>query len=64
MGAVAESVQAGGQTVIGVIPKALQPREISGTTVGELRIVPDMHTRKVRKQKRALNPFFSPTLVF
>ena len=28
MGAVAESVQAGGQSVVGVIPKALQPREV------------------------------------
>ena len=30
MGAVAESVQAGGQSVVGVIPKALQPREVRG----------------------------------
>ena len=28
MGAVAEAVQAGGQSVIGVMPKALQPREV------------------------------------
>ena len=47
MGAVAESVSSGGQRVIGVIPKVFQPREISGTTVGEHRVVPDMHTRKV-----------------
>ena len=46
MGAVAEAVAAGGGDVVGIIPAALQPREISGTTVGELRIVPDMHTRK------------------
>lgn len=46
MGAVAEAVAAGGASVIGVIPAALQPREISGETVGDLRVVPDMHTRK------------------
>ncbi len=33
-------------SVIGVIPDALAPREISGTTVGEIRVVGDMHTRK------------------
>ena len=32
--------------MLGVIPAALRPREISGVTVGDLRIVPDMHTRK------------------
>lgn len=35
-------------SVIGVIPAALEPREVSGGAVGEVRIVPDMHTRKVR----------------
>jgi cytokinin riboside 5'-monophosphate phosphoribohydrolase len=34
-------------SVIGVIPAALEPREVSGAAVGEVRIVPDMHTRKV-----------------
>jgi predicted Rossmann-fold nucleotide-binding protein len=28
MGAVAETVRDGGQSVVGVIPKALQPREV------------------------------------
>lgn len=48
MGAVAETVGAGlGESaVIGVIPSALAPREISGTTVGEIRVVDDMHKRK------------------
>lgn len=35
MGAVAESVQAGGQSVIGVIPEALQPREVRWFWRGE-----------------------------
>ena len=34
-------------SVIGVIPDALQPREVSGKAVGEVRVVGDMHTRKV-----------------
>lgn len=48
MGAIAETVGKGlgENNVIGVIPKALAPREISGTTVGEIRLVEDMHTRK------------------
>jgi uncharacterized protein (TIGR00730 family) len=48
MGAIAETVGKGlgEENVIGVIPKALAPREISGTTVGEIRLVEDMHTRK------------------
>ena len=48
MGAIAETVGRGlgEEHVIGVIPAALAPREISGTTVGEIRLVEDMHTRK------------------
>ena len=34
-------------SVIGVIPAELAPREVSGEAVGEIRIVADMHTRKV-----------------
>lgn len=33
-------------SVIGVIPAALQPCEVSGLAVGEVFIVDDMHTRK------------------
>lgn len=48
MGAIAETVGngLGEDRVLGVIPKALAPREISGTTVGEIRLVDDMHSRK------------------
>ncbi|PRW58826.1 cytokinin riboside 5 -monophosphate phosphoribohydrolase LOG8 [Chlorella sorokiniana] len=48
MGAIAETVGSGlgGDSVIGVIPAALEPREISGTTVGEIRVVESMHERK------------------
>ena len=52
MGAIAKQVLdgLGEQAVIGVIPEALKPHEISGPTLGEQRVVPDMHTRKVRAQ--------------
>ncbi|XP_050367137.1 cytokinin riboside 5'-monophosphate phosphoribohydrolase LOG8 [Argentina anserina] len=46
MGLVSQTVFDGGCHVLGVIPKALVPREISGETVGEVRIVKDMHERK------------------
>lgn len=34
-------------SVIGVIPRDLMPREISGAAIGELRAVDTMHQRKV-----------------
>ena len=46
MGVVAETVAAAGLPVVGVIPAALAPREISGTTCGEIRMVDNMHQRK------------------
>ncbi|KAI3739939.1 hypothetical protein L2E82_30353 [Cichorium intybus] len=46
MGLISETVFNGGCHVLGVMPKALLPHEISGETVGELRIVEDMHQRK------------------
>lgn len=49
MGVVAHSVydNLGEGSVLGIIPKALRPREITGDSIGELQVVPDMHTRKV-----------------
>lgn len=32
--------------MVGVIPKELEPREVSGEAVGEVRIVRNMHERK------------------
>ncbi|KAM7490563.1 hypothetical protein LguiA_033484 [Lonicera macranthoides] len=46
MGSISQTVYDGGCHVLGVIPKALVPLEISGETVGEVRIVSDMHERK------------------
>ena len=48
MGAVAEAARAAGAPVVGVIPRALQPREVSGE-VGpgiETRVTEGMHDRK------------------
>mmetsp|Transcript_32741 Transcript_32741/g.80667 ORF Transcript_32741/g.80667 Transcript_32741/m.80667 type:complete len:205 (-) Transcript_32741:268-882(-) len=46
MGAVSASVFQGGGTVLGVIPVALQPVEVSGESIGEVLVVADMHERK------------------
>ncbi|KAJ9558328.1 hypothetical protein OSB04_012942 [Centaurea solstitialis] len=46
MGLISQTVFNGGCHVLGVMPRALLPHEISGETVGELRIVADMHQRK------------------
>ncbi|KAL8498990.1 hypothetical protein ACS0TY_022085 [Phlomoides rotata] len=46
MGLISQRVYDGGCHVLGVIPKALVPIEISGETVGDVKIVSDMHERK------------------
>lgn len=55
MGKIASTVYdlLGEGSVIGVIPAALEPREVSGAAVGEVRIVPDMHTRKAEMAAEA-----------
>ena len=46
MGAVADAALAVGGEVIGVIPRALEEREIAHTGLTELRVVGSMHERK------------------
>jgi len=46
MGMLADTVMAGGGEVIGVIPRALEQREVAHRGVTELRVVRDMHERK------------------
>uniref|UniRef100_A0ACD5T6M4 Uncharacterized protein n=1 Tax=Avena sativa TaxID=4498 RepID=A0ACD5T6M4_AVESA len=46
MGVVSHAVHAGGRHVIGIIPKSLMPREVTGDPIGEVRPVDDMHARK------------------
>ncbi len=47
MGAVADGVLAAGGRVTGVIPRALMDRELGHTGVQDLRVVADMHERKM-----------------
>ncbi|EXC57041.1 hypothetical protein L484_000785 [Morus notabilis] len=53
MGLISQTVYDGGCHVLGVIPKALMPLEISGETVGEVRTVSDMHERKASMAREA-----------
>ncbi|GIL91683.1 hypothetical protein Vretifemale_19258 [Volvox reticuliferus] len=48
MGEIARTVQGGlgDEGVMGVLPEALAPREVSGALIGKTHIVADMHTRK------------------
>ncbi|KAG9445621.1 hypothetical protein H6P81_011749 [Aristolochia fimbriata] len=53
MGLVSQAVYAGGRHVIGVIPKTLMPREITGDPVGEVKAVADMHQRKAEMARQS-----------
>ncbi|KAB2080030.1 hypothetical protein ES319_A05G042300v1 [Gossypium barbadense] len=53
MGLISQTVYDGGCNVLGIIPKALMPFEISGETVGEVRTVLDMHERKAEMAREA-----------
>jgi cytokinin riboside 5'-monophosphate phosphoribohydrolase len=55
MGAIAETVSEGlgPSAVLGVIPSMLMDREVSGTTIGECRVVDNMHTRKAEMAEAA-----------
>ncbi|XP_038973260.1 cytokinin riboside 5'-monophosphate phosphoribohydrolase LOG1-like isoform X2 [Phoenix dactylifera] len=53
MGLVSQAVHDGGRHVLGVIPKTLMPREITGETVGEVRAVSGMHQRKAEMARQA-----------
>ncbi len=46
MGAVADAALSGGGEVIGVIPEALEEKELAHRGVTELRVVKSMHERK------------------
>ncbi|KAG2626091.1 probable cytokinin riboside 5'-monophosphate phosphoribohydrolase LOGL7 isoform X2 [Panicum virgatum] len=53
MGVIARTVRDGGYHVLGVIPKALMPIEISGESVGEVKVVADMHQRKAEMARQS-----------
>lgn len=53
MGMISQRVYDGGCHVLGVIPRALVPVEISGASVGDVKIVSDMHERKAEMAREA-----------
>lgn len=53
MGLVSRAVYNGGRHVLGVIPKTLMPKEITGETIGEVRAVSGMHQRKAEMARQA-----------
>ncbi|XP_060208515.1 cytokinin riboside 5'-monophosphate phosphoribohydrolase LOG8 [Lycium barbarum] len=53
MGLISQRVYEGGCHVLGVIPKALVAVEISGESVGDVKIVSDMHERKAEMASQA-----------
>ncbi|PHT97825.1 putative cytokinin riboside 5'-monophosphate phosphoribohydrolase LOGL6 [Capsicum chinense] len=53
MSLVSQAVHNGGRLVIGIIPGALTPRELTGETVGEVKVVADMHQRKAEMARHS-----------
>ena len=53
MGILAQSVIDHGGQVIGIIPKSIADMEVAFTSLGDLRIVEDMHTRKAQMAELA-----------
>ncbi|TQE09523.1 hypothetical protein C1H46_004871 [Malus baccata] len=53
MGLVSQAVYHGGGNVLGIIPRTLMCKEITGETVGEVRPVADMHQRKAEMARHS-----------
>lgn len=53
MGLVSQEVHSGGGHVLGIIPKTLMHKEITGETIGEIRAVADMHQRKAEMARHS-----------
>ncbi|XP_073052498.1 cytokinin riboside 5'-monophosphate phosphoribohydrolase LOG7 [Primulina eburnea] len=53
MGLISQAVHDGGRHVLGVIPRTLMPREITGEPIGEVCAVSDMHQRKAEMARQA-----------
>ncbi|XP_050215292.1 cytokinin riboside 5'-monophosphate phosphoribohydrolase LOG5-like [Mercurialis annua] len=53
MGLVSQEVHRGGGHVLGIIPKTLMNKEITGETIGEVRPVADMHQRKAEMARHS-----------
>ncbi|CAN1276176.1 Cytokinin riboside 5'-monophosphate phosphoribohydrolase LOG5 [Linum perenne] len=53
MGLVSQAVHRGGGNVLGIIPRTLMSKEITGETVGEVKAVADMHQRKAEMARHS-----------
>ncbi|KAL8199913.1 hypothetical protein R6Q57_013481 [Mikania cordata] len=53
MGLVSQEVHNGGGHVLGIIPRTLMCKEITGETVGEVRVVSNMHQRKAEMARHS-----------
>jgi uncharacterized protein (TIGR00730 family) len=53
MGLISQAVHDGGRHVLGIIPKSLAPREITGESIGEVITVSTMHQRKAEMGRQA-----------
>ncbi|CAL9126740.1 unnamed protein product, partial [Musa textilis] len=53
MGLVSEAVHCGGGHVIGIIPRTLMSKEITGETFGEVKPVASMHQRKAEMARHS-----------
>ena len=53
MGVIADATLGAGGKVTGVIPQALQDREIAHPNLTQLHVVPNMHTRKAKMAELA-----------
>uniref|UniRef100_A0A0A9D913 Cytokinin riboside 5'-monophosphate phosphoribohydrolase n=1 Tax=Arundo donax TaxID=35708 RepID=A0A0A9D913_ARUDO len=53
MGLISRAVHNGGGHVLGVVPKAVLPREVIGETLGELKAVSGMHQRKAEMARHS-----------
>ncbi|KAH9759431.1 cytokinin riboside 5'-monophosphate phosphoribohydrolase LOG5 [Citrus sinensis] len=64
MGLVSHVVHRGGGHVLGIIPKTLMNKEITGETVGEVKPVADMHQRKAEMARNSDCFIALPVVVF
>ncbi|KAJ9542141.1 hypothetical protein OSB04_028647 [Centaurea solstitialis] len=53
MGLVSKQVYSGGGHVLGIIPKTLMCKEITGETIGEVKAVANMHQRKAEMARHS-----------
>ncbi|XP_062213084.1 probable cytokinin riboside 5'-monophosphate phosphoribohydrolase LOGL5 isoform X1 [Phragmites australis] len=53
MGLISRAVHNGGGHVLGVVPKAVLPREVIGETLGEVKAVSGMHQRKAEMARHS-----------